>query len=435
MAFDAREIKALAVGAYITSPEYPGLRIEAFASCRTWTYRYRSPVDNKLRQVKIGTWPNKSTHAAIAEWEDLRRRREAGEDPALAIKQARGERVAAAAAKKEAARAAAYTVADVAMEYWEEHVSVNRKPKGVTEVKRMFDKMLGDTGKLPAASLTRSQAYDLIKAHGETKPVIAGYLRSELGAAWDHAYDAGRLPDTAPNWWRMILRGKLKSKGKKIAGESIGAVKRALSPVEAGQLIRWLPTYPRLVADVLTLYLWTCIRGGEIVSAEGREIARAADGQYWWTIPKAKTKLGHIDNATDLRVPLFGRALAVMLRRKEQYGDGLLFPARRRDGRQVPVEQKTIQVAVWASMPYANPPSLNPDRPRVPVTHWAPHDLRRTSRSFLASLGCPDEAAESILGHMLPGVVGVYNAYSYDAERVVWLKRLSDYLEELSSLA
>ena len=78
-----------------------------------------------------------------------------------------------------------YTVADVANDYWEQHVARVRKQKGVTEVKRMFDTMLGETGAVPAVDLTRSQAFDLIRVHGETKPVIAGYLRSELGAAWD----------------------------------------------------------------------------------------------------------------------------------------------------------------------------------------------------------------------------------------------------------
>lgn len=30
--------------------------------------------------------------------------------------------------------------------------------------------------------------------------------------------DAGRLPDGTSNWWRMILRGKLRSKGRTFDG-------------------------------------------------------------------------------------------------------------------------------------------------------------------------------------------------------------------------
>lgn len=67
------------------------------------------------------------------------------------------------------------------------------------------------------------------------------------------------------------------------------------------------------------------------------------------------------------------------------------------------------------------------------VTHWSPHDLRRTSRTFLASLGCPREVGEVILGPMLPGVEGVYNRHAYDKERRDWLGRLSTYLEDLAA--
>lgn len=430
MNFDARAIKLLPVGEHITSSEHPGLRLEALPDRRTWTYRYRSPIDSKLRQIKIGTWPATSIHAAVTAWEVYRQQREAGRDPALEAKAVRSdERATAAAAKKKKSKP--YTVADVANEYWEGHIVVSRKPKGVTEVRRMFDKMLGDVGAVPAVDLTRAQAFDLLKSHAEDRPVVAGYLRTELGAAWDYAIDAGRLPEACPNWWRLIMRGKLKSKGKKIAGENIGTKKRALSPAEVGVLIRWLPNFTQLISDALVMYLWTCCRGAEILTMEGKEVRLEGD-TYWWVVPKEKTKNAHVDSAGDLRVPLFGRALAVVRRRIDRYGDGALFPARRRDGRIVCVEQKTIQSTVWFHQPYSTTRPES-ERPRLPVTHWAPHDLRRTSRTLLASKGCEYEVGESILGHVLPGVLGVYNVHAYDAERVKWLRLLSDYLEQIAS--
>lgn len=130
-------------------------------------------------------------------------------------------------------------------------------------------------------------------------------------------------------------------------------------------------------------------------------------------------------------MPLFGRALNVVLRRKERFGDGWLFPAKRRDGKATHSEQKAAGVAVWMAQPYC---TLRPDveRPRLPVTHWSPHDLRRSVRTLLASMRCPDAVAEAVLGHMQPGIVGVYNLHQYDAERAEWLRRLSDRLEELA---
>lgn len=431
MTFDARTIKLLPAGQHLTSPDFPGLRLEASAQYRTWIYRYKSPIDGRMRQTKIGRWPAMSLHAAVARWEELRATREAGADPALEVKQARAEKRQADAAAKTAQVQAAYTVADLCADYYEGYVRLSRAKKGADEVRRMFDTMLGPCGTMAATEVTRSHAFDLIQSYAATAPVQAKKLRSELGAAWDYASDAGRLPDTVPNWWRQILRGKIKSKGKKIAGERIGTAKRVLSPEEIGTLIRWLPNFTALVEDALTLYLWTGTRGAEIVALEGREVRQETGGIWWWTIPKAKTKNARHENATDLRVPLFGRALNVVLRRKERFGNGWLFPAKRRDGKTAHSEQKAVQVAVYYHQPYSTTrPEL--ERARLPVTHWAPHDLRRSARTLLAAMGCPGDVAESVLGHMIPGVAGAYNRHQYDAERVEWLRRLSDHLEELA---
>ena len=70
-------------------------------------------------------------------------------------------------------------------------------------------------------------------------------------------------------------------------------------------------------------------------------------------------------------------------------------------------------------------------RPRLPVTNWAPHDLRRSCRTQLAVLECTEEVAEAVLGHMKKGVVGVYNRHAYDKERREWLSKLDSQLEGL----
>ena len=89
-----------------------------------------------------------------------------------------------------------------------------------------------------------------------------------------------------------------------------------------------------------------------------------------------------------------------------------------------------MQSKVHYMQPYSK---ARPDhvRDRMSVTHWSPHDLRRTGRTLLAKLGCPNEVGESILGHVQPGVVGVYNLHAYDAERRHWLAVLDKHLESL----
>lgn len=427
MQFDARAAKSLQPGQHITIDGYPGLRLQARETSRTWTYRYKSPVDGRMRQIKLGQWPAMSLPAAIVAWEGLRTQREAGEDPAMAARAVRAEVAEKKAAVRERKGAGVRTVRQVCNFYLEGHVKPNRKKKGADEIGRTFNTMLGEVGDMDAVDVTRSVAFDLIQSYAAI-PVQASSLRRELGAAWDFALDAGKLPENTPNWWRLILRGKLRSKGKVLGGERQGVSPRALSPDEVGTLIRWLPNLSSLVEDALTLYLWTAVRGAEIVAIEGAEITDESTG-LWWTIPKRKTKNARHPTATDHRVPLYGRAAEVVRRRIEVHGDGFLFPSYGKLGHS---EQKAVSLAVWYHQPYCTSrPEM--DRPRLPVTHWAPHDLRRTSRTLLAALGCPRDTAEVIVGHMLPGVEGTYNRHTYDAERQEWLKRLSDHLEQLAA--
>lgn len=416
MRFDARTAKQLSPGAHLKIDGCPGLRLEATASRRSWIYRYKSPVDGRMRQIKIGEWPALSIAAAAVEWERLKQARNAGNDPALAKRQA-NDSVGVMVQQGDSP-----TVRDICSAYLTGHVERNRQSKGAAEVARMFRTMLGDIADLPTVEVTRERAFSKIDSYRHV-PVQASRLRLELGAAWDYALDAGRLPESASNWWRQIMRGRLRSNGRRIQGQPMGTAKRFLTDAEVGALITWLPNFSRNVEDALTLYLWTGTRGAEICAMEGTEITEERDG-LWWTIPKVKTKSARHEKATDLRVPLVGRADAIVRRRLERYGKGWLFPAERGGH----MQQKVFGQAVHCHMPYSVT-RPEQERPRLPVTHWAPHDLRRTARTILAALGCPYEIGEAILGHMLPGVGGIYNRHSYDAERRHWLTKLDEKLE------
>lgn len=417
--FDARAAKALAAGDHIFVEGAPGLRLEASATLRTWTYRYRSPRDGRMRQIKLGRWPAMGLPAALAAWERLKAERDAGGDPAADRRARRHKAVAEA-------REAGFTVRRACDEYLADYAA-SVTPKTYAEAARILEVDLGSLASRPAASITRADAFGLVDGRRD-RPVQAQRLRQLLGAVWDRALDAGRLPPDVPNWWRLILRGKLQSRGKIVAGKHLGhAEKRTLSEAELQLLLPWLPNFTRDIEDALTLYLWTACRGGEIVAMERGEITDEA-GRLWWTVPKGKLKMRRLPLLTDLRVPLFGRAEDVVRRRLAATGGAWLFPSRGKSGH---IEQKAIGVAVWMHMP-GNDLRDEWVRPRLPVDGWAPHDLRRTARTLLASMGCPGEVAEAILGHQPHGVVGVYNRHRYDAEREIWLKRLSAQLERIA---
>lgn len=419
MKFDARAAKALQPGSHIIVEGCPGLRLSATETKRTWCYRYRSPDDGRMRQIKIGTWPAMSPVEAASYWQELRARRESGKDPAL---ERRRE-------KSQTRHDAGYTLADMVRDYASGHLDRNREPKGARAVRRRLERAIEGHESVLASAVSRRFVFDLLDGMSAT-PVAANSLRAEMAAAHIYALNAGRLPEDAPNWWGQVNL-RLRSQGALRDGHRKGKVKRVLSDGEIRQLFgAELRLFSQQVQDFLLLQLWTCTRGGEICQLRADQITREKDG-VWWTIPKSMNKLRHHDEAEDQRVPLVGRALDVMerlLRAHGSQGEGWLFPSRRRDGSAWHVEQPYMQSKVHYRQPYSR---ARPDhvRERLTVTHWSPHNLRHTGRTLLAALGCPNEVGEALLGHVQPGVVGVYNRYRYDAERRQWLTRLAVHLE------
>jgi len=49
MRFDAKAAQQLKPDTHMGFETFPGLRLEATASRRNWTYRFKSPVDGRMR--------------------------------------------------------------------------------------------------------------------------------------------------------------------------------------------------------------------------------------------------------------------------------------------------------------------------------------------------------------------------------------------------
>ncbi|MDY0747327.1 integrase family protein [Paucibacter sp. R3-3] len=418
MRFDPNAAKLLKPGQHLLVEGCDGLRLEASASRKSWIYRYKS-VAGTMRQTKLGQWPAMPMAAAVSAWQALVDVRAAGQDPKAVNR------------RKPTTELAGYAVRRLVDDYLDGHIEHNRKPAGVTAARRALTTLLDEErvfASMQAAEVTRSLAFDLLEARKST-PTAATKLRSMLASAWDYALDAGRLGEDSPNWWRQVQRGRLKSKGKIVGGEHQGRARRVLSPAEISQLLAWLPAMHEVGRDATVLYLWTGVRGSEIFSLRPEHLQEER-GVLWWVIPKALTKNAHHEFAVDLRVPLFGRALDVVKRRAAAVGkSGALFE----DEKGEQYTQKAFSTYVYDLQPYsAKARRMEGRRLTVPVTGWTPHNLRRTARTLLASLKCPKEVAEAMIGHLPEVMDATYNSHSYDAERLLWLKRLAAHLEKLA---
>src|SRR5947209_13407122 len=65
------------------------------------------------------------------------------------------------------------------------------------------------------------------------------------------------------------------------------------------------------------------------------------------------------------------------------------------------------------------------------VNGWTIHDLRRTARSLMSRAGVNADVAERCLGHVIPGVRGVYDRHRYIDEMRQAFEALATQIERI----
>jgi integrase len=68
---------------------------------------------------------------------------------------------------------------------------------------------------------------------------------------------------------------------------------------------------------------------------------------------------------------------------------------------------------------------------KLKIAPWVVHDLRRTARSLMSRAGVRPDIAERVLGHVRPGVEGIYDRHPYDLEKADALTRLAALVERI----
>jgi integrase len=371
----------------------PGLRLVATpgagangAPLRSWIYRYRRR-DRTRGQLKLGEFPRMSLAEAREAWNSEKKIRD---DPARG--DPRGARKQQAHAQA-LARARAYTVRQMLEDYFRLHAA--GLAKGHEQERMLRHDVLPKWGARAAAEVTPRDVVDLAEAIADRAPRVAQMCISALRMAFAKAIERHRLPGPNP-----------------CAGVRFGVYEpreRALCDAELRLLLPWLDSAAKLsrtVRDALMLTLLTGARSGEVVASEWAEIDLE---QAIWTQPKGKTK-----NRRAHRVMLSAPALALLEARRAP-GARWVFASREERH----VAQKALGVAQYAV------------RDACPVKEWTVHDLRRTTLTGLARLGCPRVVQDRIANHVDRSVAAIYDVHSYDDEARAWLGKWAAHLEGL----
>ena len=300
-------------------------------------------------------------------------------------------------------------------QYIEDHYSENgrliagaRKPKGQDEVRRtLHNDVVIPFGDRLASSMTRKEIAEhilrIVNERGAS--VQAGSVLREWVAAYRFAIALDKFDDNFVNP-ALLAKETLKMSTVKLTNNK-GT--RAFDHNELSNFLNWLNTsnFTKKIQNVFLLTLLTGCRTGEICAIAWDDIDLEMK-----TIFLRETKTG-----TSRYVQLSTQAVELIktFDRSTKY----LFQMRLQEK---PIQQKYLTERTW---------TLRKNGFMLDIEHWSPHDLRRTVRTGLARLGCPNEVGEAILGHSKKGIEGTYNLHSYDKECRFWLQKWADYLDSL----
>ena len=145
--------------------------------------------------------------------------------------------------------------------------------------------------------------------------------------------------------------------------------------------------------DVVKLLLLTAQRREKVATMRWEDVS--IDGV--WNVPNGSRQKG-----TGGELPLSDMAIEIIRSRPRIASNPYVFPGHAGS------HAKPKQFIAKLDMP-----------------HWQLHDLRRTARSLMSRAGVSPHIAERVLGHVIPGVEGIYDRHAYREEKAHALKALA----------
>ena len=399
--------------------ENKGLRVTCGASgVKTFFYRYTSPITSKLVQVKIGNFPEVSLAEARLKLQELKQIRRQGRCPGSEVRELEKREKEQ---QKELAESAEklFTVEDLVELYLTQYIEDRkspsgkiiagaRKPKGQSETRRtLYGDVIPKLGEMPANAVTRKAVVDMIMAIVQRGAnVQAGNVLRELSAAYEFAIGLGYLSDEFANP-AILAKSSLRQAKVKLTHQR---GKRVLSDTELATLLKWLPgsDYTATQKNVLRFTLWTGCRTGEVCNAAWKDIDLK---KRTFHIRESKTEV-------ERYVQLPSQAVEFLKTLRLTTGD-YPFPSQKT---RLPIQQKQLTEQAWR---------MRVSNKMVDLPSWTPHDLRRSVRTGLSRLQCPNEVAEAVLGHSRKGIEGTYDLHGYEKECKHWLQKWADHLDSL----
>ncbi len=379
---------------YLLADGRKGLYLRVLPSgTKSWIYKYK--LDGKSRKYSLGQFPDMGLADARDAHETARRIVRKGQNPS----------------EPQTPNSDELTVAKL-IETYKKYSKENKADKTSSLEGWGLDKyVLPFLGKRLAKDIRRADAIKLIESIG--KAGMAGQILKHARAMFTYALNR-----------EYVEYNPFSSIASAVPSIKSSSRSRVLEDSEIKHLWKELTsiTDPRSLESrrALLLILTTGQRPEEVTGLHSREIKIGVDKPRckecrrcgWWTIPweRIKTRSTRKENHRVFLSPL---ALTII-----GENNGYIFKGPRDATK--PLQRQALSHFVA-------------DHKQFDLSHWTPHDLRRSFGTGLARLGCPDEIIDAILNHAKKGIIGVYNQYKYNNEKEVWLNRWSDHLQSITS--
>ncbi|WP_406704186.1 tyrosine-type recombinase/integrase [Sodalis sp.] len=349
----------------------------------SWTFTYRN--SGTIQRVTLGRYPDMSLKLAREKRDECRTWLAEGKDPRRQLKLLKHESLKPV------------TVKD-AIEYWLKHYAIDNR-NDCNNISLQLNKHIyphiGDMALSDCETRYWLQCFDRMK---KTVPVSSGKLLQVCKQALKFC----RVR-------RYFVSNALDDLVVSDVGLKESRRDRVLTDTEAGQLWNainntniFLPYYS---AWLKILMAFGC-RGAE---------ARLSHWDEWnfekwvWTVPREHSK----SNAPIVR-PVPEKMQPYLEKLKAcNYKTGYLLGEYKHQA----------AVSVWGCRVWK---TLNHN------ASWTPHDLRRTLATGLNDMGVVPHVVEQLLGHAMPGVIGIYNRSQYLLEKLDALNKWYDHLELLA---
>lgn len=322
-----------------------------------WVLRYT--IHGRRREMGLGAADQVSLKEARTNADRWRSVVRAGKDP---IKERERE-------KRDAARNI-HLLKDIANDAFEARKA---ELKGDGKAGRWFTPLelhiLPKLGKVPVADIDQKDIRDTLTPIWHAKAETARKALSRLAICMRHAAALGLEVDLQATEKARALLGKQRHKAENIPAmpwKDVPAFYQSLSDGTVNHL-------------ALRLLILTGVRSGPLRHIREDQI----DGDVW-IIPGESMK-GKRDKTPDFRVPLSSEALAVIAEARPHARGGYLFPS--------------TNHGIISDMTM----SRLMERTQIP---YRPHGFRSSLRDWIAeATNTPYEVAETVLGHVVGGVV------------------------------